>query len=173
MPTPTPEPTFSQQDYEKGLVVYADSLVKPWSWSVEGEAQESDLAFEGEHAIAVSLTPGGAIYFDTKRPPYVPNYTWLVFDFNGGDTADQQLYLEMKTGFRTASGEIELGERVYLADYIEDYLLQPGQWYRMAIPLNRLDPGGDDFSWFEIGDASGDGASTFYIDGIRFVPAGP
>jgi hypothetical protein len=97
----------------------------------------------------------------------------LAFYFNAGAAADQQLYVEMKAGFRMPGREVELGERVNLLDYIEDGQLRPWQWYHVAIPLSLLDPQGKDFVWIEIGDASGNGASTFYIDDIRFVPTVP
>ena len=70
---------------------------------------------------------------------------------------------------------ITLGERAYLVEggYIEGYPLQPGQWHRVAVPLSTLNPVRQPFVWFDIGNASGNGAATFYIDEIRFVVSGP
>ena len=67
---------------------------------------------------------------------------------------------------------ITLG-KAELADFIEDYPLQPGEWHRVMIPLSTLNPGLQNFGWFDIGDVSGEGASTFYIDEIRFVTTEP
>lgn len=170
LPVPTPVPAFSQQAYELGLIIYDDRFIKPWSCNADGEFQESNMAFQGEESIQVTLVPDGAVYFNNNRPPYIPFYTWLAFYFNGGAAADQQLYVEMKAGFRMPDREVELGERLNLLDYIEDSPLQPWRWYHVAIPLSLLDPRGKDFVWIEIGDSSGNGASTFFIDDIRFVP---
>lgn len=43
---------------------------------------------------------------------------------------------------------------------------------RRVLP-GQLNPEGNPLAWFDIGDASGDGAATFYIDEIRFVASGP
>jgi hypothetical protein len=62
---------------------------------------------------------------------------------------------------------------VDLSRYIEDFPLQPGQWHRVAIPLSDLNAEGASIDDFTITDASGGGASTFYIDEIRLVAGGP
>ena len=41
------------------------------------------------------------------------------------------------------------------------------------VPLSTLNPDGGSMAWFDIGDASGNGASTFYIDEMRFVAVDP
>jgi len=93
--------------------------------------------------------------------------SWFVFYLNGGETADQQLYVEMKSGDNTSLG------RADLIDYMENYPLLPGQWHRVAVPLSVLNPSLGNFGWFDIGNASGNGAANFFIDEIRFVTTKP
>jgi hypothetical protein len=128
------------------------------------------MVYAGLLAIEVTLQPSVGITFDTSPPFDISDYAYLVFYLNGGETADQQLYVEMKSG-----DNVPLGERATLTDstFVEGYPLQAGQWHRVTIPLNLLNPEGVPFAWFDIGDASGKGAATFYIDEIRLVAAGP
>ncbi len=44
-----------------------------------------------------------------------------------------------------------------------------GQWQLVAIPMALLNPQSLPFAWFDIGDVSGAGASTFYLDDIHLV----
>ncbi len=68
---------------------------------------------------------------------------------------------------------VQLGDNAYLVDFMEDYLLKPGQWHKVVLPVNLLNPQGLPFGWFDIGGVSGNGASTFYVDEIRLVAAEP
>ena len=66
-----------------------------------------------------------------------------------------------------------MGARVNLVDHIQDYPLQPGQWHLVMVPLSLRNLESTLFDWFDIGDASGNGASAFYIDAISFVASEP
>ncbi len=164
--TLTPGPTAP-------YIIYTDGLAAGWSldpWGGQADAHSSRVVYQGSEAIEITLQPSIGITFDTRPPLDIANYTYLVFYLNGGDTADQQLYVEMKSG-----DNVPLGERAYLTDstFVEGYPLQPGQWHRVTIPLSFLNREGVPFAWFDIGDASGNGTSTFYIDEIQLVGAKP
>jgi hypothetical protein len=167
-PTPTPLPGLSAQAFEAGYIVYADSLTQGWSldpWS--GTADLGSLAnvYQGTSAVEVTLDPSGAVTFDVGSFD-TSAYDLMVFYLNGGETADQELYVEM---FSEGS---PVG-RANLADYTDGGMLQPGQWHLVMVPLSILNPDGKDIAWFDVGDSLGNGASTFYIDEIRFVAFGP
>ena len=166
---PTPGPTPSTEQIEQGYVVYDDELAEGWSldpWSGTAELFSSASVYQGSSAIEVMLEPWGAITFDNASFD-TSAYDYMVFNLNGGATADQALYVEMISVDNITLGKAEL------ADFIEDYPLQPGEWHRVMIPLSTLNPGLQNFGWFDIGDVSGEGASTFYIDEIRFVTTEP
>ena len=170
LPTPTPIPTLSPGSLEAGSTVYDDALKGRWSldpWGGTVDFNSSASVYEGSTAIEVALDPSGAITFDNGSFD-VSAHDFLIFYLNGSATVDQQLYVEMKS-----KDNVPLGERAYLADYIEGYPLQPGQWHMVTVPLSLLNPDDKPFGWFDLGDASGSGASTFYIDEIRFVTAKP
>ena len=69
--------------------------------------------------------------------------------------------------------DVTVGEQAYLTDYVKGGPIQAGEWYKVSLPLSVLNPENLLFEWFNIMDASGNGAATFYIDEIRFVSAGP
>jgi hypothetical protein len=166
--TPTPNPTPSTGQIEQGYLVYDDKLAEGWTlnpWN--GTADFSSVSvYQGSGAIEITLPAGGAILldnwdFDTSF------YDYMVFYLNGSSIADQALYIEM-----ISVDNITLG-RAELVDYIEDDPLQPNKWHRVMIPLTILNPNRENFGWFDLGDASGNGASAFFIDEIRFVSAEP
>jgi len=164
-PPPTAGPTSSTGQMEEGQIVYDDELAEGWSLDPRGgtvDLSSSASVFKGSNAIEFTLEPGGTITFDNAGFDTSP-FEYMVFYFNGGATADQELYVEMKSGDATSLGKAEL------ADTIEDYPLRPDTWYQVKIPLKALNPGKLPFAWFDFGDASGNGASTFYVDEIRFV----
>ena len=168
LPPPTVGPTPSGMQWDEGYVIYDDALAAGWSIDPYGGSADwnaSGMVYQGASAIEVTLEPDLWITFDVGQFDSSA-YGYLVFYLNGGETTDQQLYVEMN------SGETSLG-RADLTDYIEGYPLQPDEWHRVAVPLNLLNPKGKSIAWFDIGDASGNGASTFYIDEIRFVSPGP
>jgi len=166
---PTPVPTPSTGQIEGGYVVYDDGLSEGWSldpWNGTADLFSSASVYQGSSAVEVTLVPdGGAILFDNWSFDTSP-YDYLVFYLNGSTTADQELYVEM-----ISIDNLTLG-RAELANFIEDYPLQPDGWHRVMIPLSALNPSFGNFGWFDLGDASGNGASTFYLDQIRFVAAG-
>lgn len=140
-------------------------MLNPWSGTAD--LFSSANAYQGSNAIEITLEPSGGVSFAIGSFD-ASTYDYLVFYLNGGDPANQELYVEMKS-----ESDIPFGPRAYLADYIENYPLQPGEWHRVAVPLNILNLEGKPVSWFDMGDASGVGAATFYIDEIRFVASGP
>ena len=92
IPTSTPIPTLSPEQREAGYVLYDDELRGGWSmdpWGGRADLNSSELVYQGEQSIKVSLETGGAITLDTSSPPAVKENTWLAFYINGGDTADQ------------------------------------------------------------------------------------
>ena len=169
LPPPTAGPTPSTGQIDQGYVIYDDDLAEGWSldmWGGTVDLFSSTNVYQGSSAIAITLEPGSGFTlpagsFDTSK------YDYVVFYLNGGDTADQELYVQMMA----ESGE-PAGTRVDLVGYIDSYPLQPGEWQRVMVPLNLLNPEGKAIGWFDFGDASGNGASTFYIDEIRFVGTG-
>jgi len=172
-PTPTPVgPTPSTEQFDEGYVIYDDTLTEPWSlnpWGGSADPSSTAAVYEGMNAVELSIRPGGGIAFDGgMAPDILQDYTHLVFYFNGGERADQNTYIEMFVG-----EDVLVGDQAYLTDYVEGGPIQPGEWYKVSIPLSVLNPEGLLFEWFNIMDASGNGAATFYIDEIRFVTAGP
>ncbi|MBC8505833.1 MAG: hypothetical protein ISR58_00075 [Anaerolineales bacterium] len=163
-------PTTSTEQLDASPVVYDDELQSGWSldpWSGTADLFSSASVYQGSNAIEVSLEPSGAITFDVGSFD-TSAHDYLVFYINGGDTADQALYVELKSREGTS-----IGDRAILADYTEVSPLQPGQWHVVMVPLSTLNPDGGSMAWFDIGDASGNGASTFYIDEMRFVAVDP
>jgi hypothetical protein len=180
-PVPTPTPTLppppvapppSSEQFDQGYAIYGDDFASGWflnSWDAGTADQLSSASvYEGSNAIEFTLEPDGGFSFVIGSFD-ASDYDYLVFYLNGGETADQDLFLRMN------SEETDiLGEAFILSDgYIEGGSLQPGQWHQVALPLNLVNSKGKSISWFDMGDASGDGASTFYIDEIRFVSTGP
>ena len=152
--------------------IYNDNLANGWSldpWGGSADLNTSEIVYQGGTAIKVDLDPNGAITFDGGlSTELLSRYTHLVFYINGGQTADQQLYVEVKS-----EDNIVLGESVVISDYLDGAPIQPGKWYQVMIPFSVLTPQALPFAWFDIGDASGNGASTFYIDDIRLIAAQP
>ncbi len=170
--TPEPLPTLSSESFDAGYVVYDDALSIGWSldpWGGTADLSSPESVYQGSNALEVTLDPSGGITFDVSNFDATA-YDFMIFYFNGAESTDQQLYVEMKSG-----DNVPLGEKAYLTDsyFLDDYPLQPGQWYMVMIPLSHLNPEGKPIAWFDIGDASGDGAATFYLDEIRFVATGP
>jgi len=167
---PTPVPTLSSDQIEADYLVYDDELAEGWTldpWAGTANTSSSAQVYQGSRAIEITLrSRPGAILLDNKSFDTVP-YDYMVFYLNGGTTADQELYVEMISVDNKTLGRAEL------ADFIADYPLQPNQWHQVVIPLSVLNPDSENFGWFDLGDASGNGASTFYIDEIRFVSARP
>jgi hypothetical protein len=152
--------------------IYEDALSSVWTmdpWGGSGDLSSHEVVFEGSSAIAITLDPGGAITFDNPTSIESNRFSHLVFAFNGGEEANQQLYVEMKS-----KDDIVLGERIILGEeHIENYPLGGNQWHKVTVPLEALNPEGEIFGWFDIGDASGGGSATFYVDEIYFVATGP
>ena len=68
----------------------------------------------------------------------------------------------------------DLGDSAELAgDYIEAGSLELGAWHWVAVPLSVINPRNEPMAWIDIADASGQGASAFYVDEVRFVTAAP
>jgi hypothetical protein len=153
-------------------VIYDDGFITNWMlnpWGGSADPSSTTAVYDGMNAIELSIRPGEGIAFNGgMTPDTLQNYTHMVFYFNGGETADQNTYIEMFVG-----EDVLVGEQAYMIDYVEGGPIQPGEWYRVSIPLSVLNPERLLFEWFNIVDASGNGASTFYIDEIRFVTAGP
>jgi len=170
MENPTPIPTLSSDQIEAGYLVYDDKLAEGWTldpWAGTANTSSSAQFYQGSRAIEITLRSSpGAILLDNKLFDTAP-YDYMVFYLNGGSTADQELYVEMISVDNKTLG------RANLADYIADYPLQPDKWHQVMIPLTILNPNRENFGWFDLGDASGNGASTFYIDEIRFVSTEP
>jgi len=170
LPTLTPGPTPSTEQFDEGYVLYDDDLSADWSlnpWGGSADPSSTTAVYEGINAIELSIRPGEGIAFNGgMAPDILQNYTHLVFYFNSGETADQNTYIEMFVG-----EDVLVGEQAYLTDYVESGPIQPGEWYKVSIPLSVLNPERLLFEWFNIMDASGIGAATFYIDEIRFVAA--
>jgi len=167
---PTPGPTPSIGQIEGGYVVYGDGLTEGWTldpWGGTADLFTSVSVYQGSSAIEITLVPdGGAITFDNSSFD-TSLYDYMVFYLNGSITADQEIYIEMISNDNNTLGRVEL------ADFIEDYPLQPDTWHRVLIPLITLNPSLQNFGWFDVGDASGSGASIFYIDEINFVGSEP
>lgn len=172
LPIPTPVPTLSAEQFDEGDVIYSDDFASGWflnSWD-NGTAEPFSSAnvYQGSNAIEFTFGPGGGFSFAIGSFD-ASAYDYLVFYINGAVTADQELYLWMYS----EDGDL-LGEGFYLSEgYIEGGSLQPGQWHQVVLPLDLVNLEGNFISWFDFGDASGNGASTFFIDEMRFVTAGP
>lgn len=166
LPMPTPVPTLSIEQLDQGYVVYDDELAEGLSMDIWGgmiDQFSTANVYQGTNAIEITIDPGSGFTipvdsFDTSR------YDFLVFYLNGGDSADQELSVVMMS----ESG-MPLGAQLELAEYSDNYPLQPGTWHLVSLPLNLLNPEGISKFWIDFLDASGKGASTFYIDDIRFV----
>ena len=172
LPVPTPGPTVSAEQFNQGFVIYNDGFTSNWMlnpWGGSADLSSTSAAYEGMNSIELTIRPGEGIAFGGgMTPDILQNYTHLVFYFNGGETADKNTYIEMFVG-----EDVSVGEQAYLTDYIDSGPIQPGVWYQVSIPLSVLNPERLLFEWFNMMDASGNGASTFYIDEIRFVSAVP
>jgi len=137
-----------------------------YPWDGSGDLSSTAVVYAGTHAIEATLQPDLSVTFDSAQFDVSP-YDYLVFFVHGGDAADQDLYVEMMAG-----GEGVLGERAFLVDYMGGNALDAGAWMVAVVPLGVINPGGALMDWFDIGDASGNGASGFHIDEIRFVASG-
>jgi hypothetical protein len=168
VPTPVPPPADIPPQVQ-GCAIYGDQLAvtfSEWAWDGDVDVSSSEMVYAGEQAIEVTLQPWGGLGLSLWPQIDLSPFNWLSFYLNGGETAGQQLDLTMS--FQgTPVGSVDLSR------YIEDFPLQPGQWHRVAIPLSDLNAEGATINDFTITDASGGGASTFYIDEIHLVASGP
>lgn len=161
--------SLPEEALETGYAIYIDGLSTGWSldpYGGTGILDSSTMPHAGTQSIEVTIQPDLWITFDAYPPIDGVAYTHLVFFINGGESADQRLYVEMKS-----VANILVGQRVYLSDpgILKGGSLQAGEWQFVSIPLALLDPEGKPFAWFDIGDASGKGASTFFLDDISLM----
>ncbi len=165
-------PADGSQPTVEDKIVYDDQFRELWfldPWGGSADPSSTTSVYDGMNVIELSIWPGEGITIGGWLPPDIlPYYTDLVFYFNSGETADKNIYIQMFGG-----EDINVGDQAYLTDYVESGPIQPREWYKVSIPMSVLNPERLLFEWFNIMDASGNGASTFYIDGIRFVSTGP
>lgn len=170
---PTPLPPSSDvvtQLQGETCVIYDDGFALDywigWTWDGDVDTNSSEVVHTGEQAIEITLQPEGGLALILHQLDISP-YTWLIFQVNGGETADQRV------GVSVSLRDVWATPPLDVLNYIEGGQLEPGQWHQVLVPLSVLSPDGGEIDQINFVDMSGGGASTFYLDEIRFVAAGP
>ena len=170
--TPTsapPTPTMDPDIVDTGYVIYDDSLAPGWraeSWESETQIDSTTMVYDGTQAIEVAAQKNGGIALVTDALPDISPYNWLVFYINIGETRNPLFVLD--TYYEGVPISTEL---LYIADYTEGGKLEPGLWYQVVVPMSDLIPEGG--TLVQINFAYDGSGTTFYLDEIRFVSAGP
>ena len=142
-------------------VVYADSLNNGWSaWGWASLDLNCAVPVRSGRSIRVTPGPWQALYLhhadtDTRR------WSALTFWIHGGAAGGQKISVRALRGGAPQPA----------------VLLPPpvaGQWRQVTIPLAALGVARvSDFDGLWVGDASGTGQATFYLDEMALTPAPP
>lgn len=139
--------------------VYTDSLQngwQDWSYNATRDFNNSSQAHSGTKSTSVSLTAWGALSLhhadiDTST------YSDLTFWVHGGTAGGQQLKIYAELG-TTAQPSVNLPP------------LTANTWQQVTFTLAALGVANQpNFARFSIQDATGAGASTFYVDDITLI----
>jgi hypothetical protein len=171
---PTPIPPTSDtppQVFGETCEIYDDQFSADWwdvwTWDSEVDTNSSEIASIGENAIKASLQPNGGFVLVVGPQIELSPFNWLVFYVATSETINQQIGINLSYRDEYATPPLDI------STYISEG--QPGieGWRRVDIPLAELMPVGGSIDSITFVEMSGSGETTFYLDEIRFVAAGP
>lgn len=140
------------------LIVYDDSLAANWlnwSWSGGVELSSTAVVYSGSHSIRVTYEGwGGLSFYKADIPLY--GKTHLRFFVHGGSGTDKPLWVFVN--YEDGSE----GPR-------HSFTAKAGQWQKIEVPLDTLNPANRKITRLNWQNASGNGGLTVYFDEIKFV----
>jgi len=154
----------------ESYLIYDDSLAPGWRvalWDSEALVDSAAMVYGGTQAIEVAAQQYGGIALGIDTPPDLSPYDWLVFYINIGETTHPVFVLDMH--YEDAQVSIET---LAVSGYVGGGQLEAGQWQQVVVPLSALNSTGGSIDQINFA-YDGSGATTFYLDEIRFVSAGP
>ncbi|MEW5958929.1 MAG: hypothetical protein AB1801_14450, partial [Chloroflexota bacterium] len=160
--TPQPQP---QPNYERKLVIYADSLGsgwENWSWDSVVDLSSTNPVYSGTRAISVTAQPGGALcFYHLKFGP--SSYYWLEFYIRGSSVSQEfRAFIYDENGVML--------RYLPVCRYAEGEMIEPGIWKRARLPLSDLNATGRLVenvcinNWSEV-------PFSYWVDEIRLLGA--
>ena len=152
--------------------IYADELGagwENWSWDAAIDVADAREAFTGVQSISVELEAWGALSLHVDPAVDPAAYHWLEFYIRGSAESEVGLWAFVYTEDGAEQGK----RRVDDPRYLQDGTIEAGAWKRVLIPLEDLNPDRLAFTRIVFQDRTGDGTSTFWVDDIRLMGAGP
>jgi hypothetical protein len=149
--------------------IYTDGLAsdwQDWSWNAARDMRAAGTAYSGQYAMAVRLAAWGAVSL-WHAPFDAGTYQWLEFYVRGA-TGHEKLTVY----FHAADGTELCHVPVNDCRHIEGGTIVANQWKRVRIPLTQLNIPQKQLMRLSIQDASGQAATTFWLDDLRLVAAG-
>ncbi len=145
-----------------GIDIYQDALQSPWadaSWNATLNFSNSSPVFSGSNSISVTQGAWGSASFHYG--------SW-----NSGKTLDPEqygslqfeVYSASKTSFNVLL-EDDLGSSFPQVDYGS---ISQKKWTTVSIPIDSLDPNGQNFSRIDILETSGNQV-VYYLDSIQLI----
>lgn len=150
------------------LTVFGDAMAPQWAispWSATSAIQ-SQFVKSGTGAIKIDANTWGGINLDSRDANWVwfdqpgNRYTHLRFDVSAGPTVGAAM------NTLQASLDLGWGLSVKLSDYVTSFA--PNAWYRVEIPLARMNPNSVNFRRLQFQNNSQSNL-TFYIDNVELV----
>ena len=148
---------FFQPQSVEDLIVYDDQLATNWfnwSWDSSVNLYASAVVYSGTRSIQVTYNGwGGLSFYKVDIPLY--GKTHLQFYVHGGE---MDKLLRFFVNFDDGSES---------AGY--SFTAKAGQWQKIEISLNALNPDNRKITRLNWRNASGNGGLTVYFDEIKFV----
>jgi len=149
---------FFQPQSVEDLIVYDDQLAANWfnwSWGGSVDLNALDVVNSGSRSIRVTYEGwGGLSFYKADIPLY--GKTHLQFYIHGGSQMDKPLWFFVN--FEDGSE----GPR-------SSFTAKAGQWQKIEIPLNALNPDNRKITRLNWQNASANSGLTVYFDEIKFV----
>lgn len=154
----------AQAEAARAYTVYDDKPgadITDYSWA-EHSLEEAGTVHEGQRAIRLNPSMGGALYLYSSRYFLTSEYNTLELWIHGGSAGGQLLNVLLQAGGRTVA-------KVSLNDYLADGALIAGQWQKVQIYLPPLKMPGGLFDGILLEDQTQTAQPDVYVDDIRLT----
>ncbi len=151
--------TQSKTKDENRTYIYSDYLENGFhdlSWDAEVDFTHTENVFTGKNSIKTTVNQDyGALNLAAYLPIDLQNYTTLAFYIKGQGIKQYRLHL------------LDTNEQPITEISLTPYLSVNNQWFKVAIPLDKLNPQGKKVTGLTIKD-SGYAPIAFYLDEVYF-----
>ena len=170
----------SVQQESNDPVVYSMGILR-WTWKVRNYNVSSDLIYKVD---GMCMAQAIKVFYYQKWSEFIlyrednelydasqyVGITFLIKGLHDRGMGQIWLYLRGVGGYNNILGHVPVSEYIMDTGTLGDQL-DPDKWYRIFVPLNKLNPKGELVKevLFEGNDTSNGGAGVVYIDDLWWV----